>query len=125
MSAESKPKKPKADDLLFDDLKLAGFNPEREHFLNNLRGFRFDFAWPEIKLAVEVDGAGYGHQQISARIKDMEKINAAIELGWKVLVYPTSRIQTHKRRARIVEQIKRVICGVESPEDAACVLTGE
>jgi very-short-patch-repair endonuclease len=120
-----KEKKPRADDLLFDALKGAGFSPEREHFLNEHRGFRFDFAWPEIKLAVEVDGAGYGHQQISARIKDMEKINAATELGWKVLVYPTSRINTNCRRAAIVDQIKRVICGVECPESAAHVLTGE
>lgn len=117
--------KPKSEDLLYEALKAEGFDPEREHFfMPDQCDFRFDFAWPEIKLAIEVDGAGYGHQRIAGRIRDMEKINAAIELGWKVLVYPTSRVDSRNRRELIVEQIKRVMCGVECPESAACVLNG-
>lgn len=113
-----------AEDLLFEDLKAAGFDPEREHFFIDSRDWRLDFAWSEIKLAIEVQGAGR-HNQLAGQRGDMEKINAAIELGWRVLYYPAASVKTLKRRERIVEQIKRVICGVECPDSAACVLTGE
>ena len=52
-------------------------------------------------------------------------LNAATELGWKVLKYPAGSVTTHKRRARIVEQIKRIVCGVQCEDSSACVLTGE
>lgn len=115
-----------AEDRLYADLAAVGYEPEREHFFfdQSLRKWRLDFAWPEIKLAIEVQGAGR-HNRLAGQRDDMEKINAAIECGWRVRYYPAASIDTHKRRARIVEQISRVICGVESPEDAACVLTGE
>jgi hypothetical protein len=110
--------------LLLDDLTAAGFTPEIGHQFYSERGWRFDFAYPSVSLAIEVDGKGR-HQTDAGRISDDQKINCAIELGWKVLRYPTSRVRVHKRRARIVEQIKRILCGVSSPEDAEIVLVGD
>ena len=118
-------KKPNAEDTLYADLQVAGFDPTREFEFCEHRAWRMDFAWPEIKLAIEVNGAGFGHQSISGQRRDMEKTNAAIEHGWRVLAYPAQSVTTHKRRVRIVEQIRRVICGVECPQSAAVVLTGD
>lgn len=115
---------PKADDLLYADLQAVGMEPLREHMFHGERSWRFDFAYPPLLLAIEVDGRGR-HQMAKGERADMEKINAAIELGWKVLRYPYASVKAKKRRERIVEQIRRVICGVQCEDSAACVLNGE
>jgi hypothetical protein len=46
-------------------------------------------------------------------------------MGWRVLSYPARETTYNNRRARIVEQIIRILCGVESPEDAEIVLVGD
>jgi very-short-patch-repair endonuclease len=114
----------KAEELLDMAMLRAGLYPEREHFFTEARRWRFDFAWPEIKLAIEVQGAG-AHQRFGGQGNDMEKINAAIEDGWRVLQYPADRVANIKRRKRIVAQIKRTINGIPDPWAAGCVLKGE
>lgn len=65
--------------------------PEREYLfaLEPLgRRWRFDFAWPERKIAVEIDGGQWqAHGGRHARDSDREKHNAAQVLGWRVLHY--------------------------------------
>lgn len=68
--------------------KLPG--PEREYaFAKDLgRRWRFDFAWPDQKLAVEVEGgiwAAGRHNRPLGMMADMVKYNAATILGWRVL----------------------------------------
>ena len=56
------------------------FHPKRE--------WRFDFAWPKYKLALEVEGgihSGGRHTQPAGFLGDMEKYNSAAVLGWRVL----------------------------------------
>lgn len=115
---------PKADDTLYADLQAEGMEPVREFMFHSEREWRFDMAYPPLLIAVEVDGRGR-HQTPKGYADDCEKLNAAAELGWKVLRYPVRYVQTHKRRARIVEQIKRIVCGVQCKDSMACVLTGE
>lgn len=52
-----------------------------------LKDWRFDFAWPALRLAVEVEGApGRGrHTTAKGFIEDIHKYNAAALLGWTVL----------------------------------------
>ncbi len=76
------------EDRMALDVKLAGLpRPlrDREHYFAREatgRGWRFDFSWPGLKLAVEVDG---GVHRISNRFDgDMEKFNVAAALGWTV-----------------------------------------
>jgi len=60
---------------------------EKEYRFSKRR-FRFDFALPEFKIAVEYDGLNSdksGHTTLLGFTKDTEKINLAISLGWKVL----------------------------------------
>jgi very-short-patch-repair endonuclease len=52
------------------------------------RGWRFDYAWIDAQLALEVDGAIWSigrHQRPDGWRKDQEKLNAAVVLGWRVL----------------------------------------
>ena len=116
--------KPPAADLLFADLTRDVAEPKREYAFHGVKQWRFDFAYPPLLLAIEVDGRGR-HQTTKGFQEDCQKTNAAIEAGWKVLRYPTVSVNCHKRRARIVEQIKRIVCGVECEESAAVVLVGE
>jgi very-short-patch-repair endonuclease len=74
-------------------LKAAGLpEPATEHRFHPTRKWRFDYAWPEHKVALEVEGAVWTHGRHtrgSGFVKDMEKYNTAAVLGWMVL-----RVQT-------------------------------
>ena len=62
--------------------------PTREHKFLPDRRFRFDFAWPERKVAVEVEGGTFvsgRHNRPMSMAKDMEKYNLAAIDGWLVL----------------------------------------
>jgi len=61
----------------------------------NDRKWRFDFAWPAIMLAVEIEGGIYqggGHTTLSGYTKDCEKYNRAAMDGWTVLRYAGSML---------------------------------
>ncbi len=61
------------------------------------RGWRFDFAWPDLRIAVEIDGgtrmAGGGrHNRAAGFAEDCVKLNAAVAAGWRVLRYTTEQL---------------------------------
>lgn len=56
----------------------------RELVFHPTRKWRFDYAFPEQKLAVEIDGQGR-HQRYVGYREDCAKGNAAILHGWRVL----------------------------------------
>lgn len=59
-----------------------------EHRFHPERRWRFDFAWPTVKLAVEVEGGVFiagRHSRGLGMLNDMEKYNEAVLLGWRVL----------------------------------------
>jgi very-short-patch-repair endonuclease len=72
------------------------------------RRWRFDIAFPSLKVAVELDGFGFGHQSKGQRRKDNEKSNAAAELGWTLLRYTSAEL-VRSRIADTVEQVCRVL----------------
>lgn len=64
--------------------------PVAEHRFAAPRRWRFDWAWPEEKIAVEIEGgvftnAGSRHTRGAGFRADLEKYNAATVLGWRVL----------------------------------------
>jgi len=66
-----------------EQLGDVGLGFEREHRFAKARKWRFDFALPELKIAVEIDG---GVHRIAERFaSDREKLNAATLQGWRVL----------------------------------------
>ena len=69
----------------------------KEHKFHDVRKWRFDYAFPDQKVAVEVDGGvwtGGRHINPAGYINDMEKLNTAASMGWLVL-----RITTDDRFA--------------------------
>jgi hypothetical protein len=70
--------------------------PEREYCFHLTRRWRFDFAWPDKKIGVEIEGVGrftFGrHQQKEGYAKDLEKYNAATLAGWRVLRFTTEMV---------------------------------
>lgn len=62
--------------------------PVAEHRFDATRRWRFDLAWPERTLAVEVNGGVFmagRHSRGAGLRNDYEKLNAAQLLGWRVL----------------------------------------
>jgi very-short-patch-repair endonuclease len=62
---------------------------EREHRFDALRKWRFDFAWPALKIAVEYEGGVFmaksGHNTARHYTKDTDKYNHAAVKGWRVV----------------------------------------
>lgn len=69
--------------------------PVPEYRFHEARKWRFDYAWPERKIAVEIDGGVFvqgRHNRGAGYRKDTEKLNAAAELGWRVMRYLPAEI---------------------------------
>lgn len=73
--------------------QVEHLSPVREHKFHPERKWRFDFFFPERKLAVEIEGGvGGRHQRIGGFTKDCDKYNAATLMGIAVLRYTTSMV---------------------------------
>lgn len=60
----------------------------KEHKFHPTRRWRFDYAIPAHKIAVEVEGGvwtGGRHTSPKGFLNDMEKYNTATVMGWRVL----------------------------------------
>lgn len=82
--------------------------PECEYRFHPHRKWRVDFAWPGLKVAVEVEGGTYSqgrHVRADGFEKDCEKYNALEELKWTLLRYTSRMVQD----GRAIDQIRRII----------------
>ncbi len=70
-------------------LEVRGLpRPEREWKFDAKRRWRFDYAWPQQMIALEVEGGvwtGGRHTRGAGFLKDVEKYNRAAVLGWRLL----------------------------------------
>ena len=61
-------------------------DPVAEYRFAPPRRWRFDYAWPDCRVAVEFDGGQWvAHGGRHNRDSDREKLNYAAILGWRVL----------------------------------------
>jgi very-short-patch-repair endonuclease len=63
------------------------------------RRWRFDLCWPDLKLAVEVEGGSWvngAHTRGRHFESDCEKYNEAAILGWRVLRLTTDMVTSGK-----------------------------
>lgn len=71
--------------------------PAMEYRFHPVRKWMFDYAWPEYRVALEVEGGVWTkgrHTSGSGFMGDMEKYNAAACLGWRLIrVVPTDLIK--------------------------------
>ncbi len=86
--------------------------PAREwEFARPERNWAFDYAWPEARLALEVQGGIFTfgrHTTGEGFARDMEKWNAAVQLGWFVIFCipgAKNRVQLTKKRRELSWQI--------------------
>jgi very-short-patch-repair endonuclease len=103
--------------LLEGQLRILGVPPAQVELMFAKealrRDWRFDFAWPDRMLAVEVEGGVWvsgRHTRGSGFVKDAEKYNAATVLGWRVLRYTDREVKNWVAAEQIAGQF-----GVEVP----------
>jgi very-short-patch-repair endonuclease len=68
-----------------------------EYRFDEVRKFRFDFAWPDRKFAVELEGAIWSngaHSTPMGILRDMDKGNLAVMLGWSVLRFSPAQVKS-------------------------------
>ena len=71
--------------------------PIREYQAIKGRKFRFDFAWLERKLLVEVNGGTYtkgAHSTGAGIARDYEKCNLGVLQGWRVLSFDGKSVKS-------------------------------
>ncbi len=81
---------------ILDRIKAVGLElPVPEYKFCPDRRWRFDFAYPHYKIALEYEGGTWAagrHTRGSGFAKDCEKYNRAAVMGWTVLRYTSNMI---------------------------------
>ena len=94
---------------LLKDAKLPV--PESEFRFHPERKWRFDFAYVEQKIAIEIEGALYvknkGHNSVTGILRDIEKYNEAAILGWKLIRIPSHEIHKAKTIDLIIRALNK------------------
>ena len=94
--------------LLFH-MQAVGLHPEREYRFHPVRKWRFDFAFPDRKIAIECEGGTWmkkgGHTTGVGFEKDCYKYNTAAIEGWTVLRFTGAMI----RSGDALTQIEQVL----------------
>ena len=71
----------------------------KEHRFNPPRLWRFDYAWPDLRLAVEIEGGVWvsgRHVDPKGFLADLEKYNTATLMGWMVLRVDSGMVDNGK-----------------------------
>ena len=79
--------------------KELGVRCEKEWKFHPVRRWRFDYAFPDFKVALEVEGGvftGGRHTRSVGFMKDIEKYNTAAMLGWTVVRTVPDELYTGK-----------------------------
>lgn len=79
-----------------------------EYRFDPKRRFRFDVAWPDRKLAVEIEGAIWSrgaHSRPLGILRDMEKGNLAVMRGWSVLRFTPAQVKA----GEAIEMVKKFL----------------
>jgi very-short-patch-repair endonuclease len=83
--------------------------PVAEFKFHPVRKWRTDWAWPDRKLAVEVEGGVFIHGRHSrgaGMLKDMEKYNALAAAGWRLIRVTPSQVRSGAALAAVEAALK-------------------
>ena len=96
------------EDLLAQQMQFVGLpTPEREYRFAPPRRYRADFAYPEQKILIEVEGGtwtGGRHSRGQGFENDCLKYNLAVEFGWRVMRFTGDMIKSGLA-IRTIEQV--------------------
>lgn len=100
-------------------IQSAGLpTPERELAFHPERRWRFDFAWPEAMVALEVEGGTWvrgRHARPKGFAEDCEKYAEAALAGWTVLRVTGEHITS----GQAVEWLRRALSAFYDHQEAA------
>lgn len=85
--------------------------PVREYRFHPHKKWKFDFAWPEVKLAVEIEGGVYvqgRHSRGAGFEADCAKYAEALLLGWRVLRVT----RKHLKNGQALRWIEALLYGI-------------
>ena len=98
------------EDLLAQQMQFVGLpTPEREYRFAPPRRYRADFAYPERKILVEVQGGIYtrgAHSRGIGLERDYEKLNLAQLLGYKVFQFSRKMIESGEAISILEKSLK-------------------
>lgn len=87
----------------------SGADVVTEYQFHPKRKWRFDYAIPSHKIAIEVEGGAWingRHNRASGFLKDMEKYNAAAVLGWRLLRVTPQTLLLSETLQMVAEAVK-------------------
>ena len=96
---------------LFAELAGPGRGLRKRLQENGWKDYRYDFAWPEQKLLAEVQGGIWlnasGHNTGVGLVRDYEKNNMAVVIGWRVLHFSDKEIRSGEALNVIVKALQK------------------
>ena len=108
-STRPRPRFDWADTLAGQIHVLALPEPFREFRVVASRKWRFDLAWPTLRIACEIDGSEWTHGRHgrgNGMQSDCEKLNAALLAGWRPFRFVGSQVKSGYALA-VLEQVLR------------------
>ena len=100
----------KPEDLLDWHLQASHLpTPVRQFRATPPRKFAWDFAWPALRLLVDVQGGTWklgGHSSGTGIARDAVKLNLATLAGYRVLLVTTNHVQSGQALAWIEQAIR-------------------
>lgn len=85
--------------------------PQSEYRFHPTRRWRFDYAFVDRKIGVEIEGgiwSGGRHTRGSGFLGDMEKYNQAVKMGWAVFRFTPTELKKGIAQAFIKEVLAAV-----------------
>lgn len=108
-SKKTRQKQPKYDAFCLLLRQHLGAEVVAEHRFHPTRMWRFDYAIPSHRIAIEIDGGVWQlgrHNRPKGYIADLDKFNHAAALGWRVLKFTPQQQYTTKALRLIREAIE-------------------
>lgn len=109
--------RPDLEAALLAQIAAAGLPaPVREAHFALPRQWRFDFAWPDQRIALEIEGGIYRggrHSSVTGLKSDMEKYNEAALRGWTVYRVHGDMV----RDGRALDLLRQALAATKTPRE--------